>query len=356
MRLPIVQTDEEVLKDFENKREEYRRKLFGTFLTPLKYRVSRHKIFDQLMEIYKDENVAKQLVSFELEDENASGDGVDREVFGFFWDAFFMKYGEGYTEFIIPGHPDLNPDKLLVLGRVLTHQFLVTGTFPLQLSRAALQNSITGKVTDEDLLHSFLLTLPIYEREELEKALANKQFDAKKVENFLCVFKMTQGITSTNIKAVLKDMATYNIITQPFGSMLSIRQGMGEFWKKVTNEDVRAMYSLSAPTKENLLNNLMIEDTTAQEQKVGVWLTRYIYDADADTLQKFARFCTGTSFVSAMLKTCVKFLIVPEAVLSLRSKTCVRVLYVPSNYHSFHQLRNNFNTSIRDTERWDLQD
>ena len=93
------------------------------------YEVDRHNCFKNLLSLYKNDSITKQKLS-----------------------AAF------------------SPDDYVVLGRIITHQFLLTDTFSVQLSEAAVQQAVVGTVTEECLISSFLMLLPEKERNVVQCA------------------------------------------------------------------------------------------------------------------------------------------------------------------------------------------
>lgn len=122
--------------------------------------INRHEVVNELLSFYKDESDAilfsKLHISFI--DETGLGDGVLREVFSTFWDSFLSRYGEGNNQFAIV--PTLTEQDYEALGRMISHQFVLTGTFPIQLAEAQIMHLLFGEVSDECLIKSFLNLLP----------------------------------------------------------------------------------------------------------------------------------------------------------------------------------------------------
>ena len=136
--------------------------------------VSRHKIME-LMKIYEDPQITGQNLVVYFDEDSGSGDGVLREMFSVFWDRFLMLNCDGSFQFAIAVNPAMQPQDYITLGRILTHGFILCGSFPVQLARASLHQAFFGSASDECLVDSFMNILPEKERETVAVALKGKQ-------------------------------------------------------------------------------------------------------------------------------------------------------------------------------------
>ena len=114
------------------------------------------------------------------------------EVYSVFWDNFVYCYCEGASHFTFSVSAALSQDDFVATGRILTHQFIQTGTLPLQISEAIIWQAVVGQVSEECLIQLFLL-LHEKERGILQKALLGVQpLPTEDVIEILCDY----GITS----------------------------------------------------------------------------------------------------------------------------------------------------------------
>ena len=65
----------------------------------------------------------------------------------------------------------LSDENYEALGRIITHQLVLTGTFPIQLAEVQVLHALFGQVSDDRLVNSFLQILPERERQILSKAM-----------------------------------------------------------------------------------------------------------------------------------------------------------------------------------------
>ena len=133
--------------------------------------VNKENIVHDLISVYKDPSIREKNVSAVIEGAEATGDGVLRDVYSLFW-ATFLSQSDGDSEHTIPVLPDLNQEDFVSIGRILTHQYVLCGVFPVKVSQASLQHTMLGNVTDECKIESFLRLLQPREREYLSISLA----------------------------------------------------------------------------------------------------------------------------------------------------------------------------------------
>ena len=137
--------------------------------------VNRHNCVNELLSLYKDQNIVNCELLLSFQGEDAAGDGVRREVYSVFWDNFVSSYCEGCSHFTFSVSAALSQDDFVAIGRLLSHQYIQTGTLPLQISEAIMQQAVVGKVSEDCLINSFLMLLHEKEREILQHAIHGNQ-------------------------------------------------------------------------------------------------------------------------------------------------------------------------------------
>ncbi|CAH3196630.1 unnamed protein product [Porites evermanni] len=96
--------------------------------------IDRHDAVNELSALYSDKDILDCKLSVSFADENALGDGTLREVYSLFWDSFVARFCEGSRQFAVIPNPSLSDENYQALGRIITHQLVLTGTFPIQLA------------------------------------------------------------------------------------------------------------------------------------------------------------------------------------------------------------------------------
>ena len=321
------------------------------------YEVDRHNCFENLLSIYKDESITKQNISLRFKNEDAAGDGVSREVYSVFWNSYVTTFCEGSSHYIFSVSAALSSYDYVVLGRILTHQYLLTSTFPVQLSEAAMQQAVVGTVTNECLISSFMLLLPENEREILQCALnAEESFPTYEMIEILSDYGVQKCPTKENVKEILIQVSTTELVAKPFLCLNKPQEGMGPFWKAVTSDEIGALYMLCSPTNTNVIPSLQLHGDGQQENKVFQWLVRYLRSKNQQCVSRFLRFCTGSDIV--LPYSSIKVRMENMSALSMRPKaqTCFRVLVIPKNYPTQSRLRDNMDFYLSNPHLWDLTD
>ena len=170
-------------------------------------------------------------LSVSFADENALGDGVLREVYSVFWDSFVARFCEGSRQFAVIPNPSLSDENYEALRRIITHQLVLTGTFPIQLAEVQVLHALFGQVSDDRLVNSFLQILPERERQILSKAMDGKDpFPTNEIVDILSEFNATSVPSRSNLQKILKQVSLSELIHKPFFILSKMRQGMRNFW------------------------------------------------------------------------------------------------------------------------------
>ena len=318
--------------------------------------ISKENILKDLISVYKDPSILQKNVSAVIEGSEATGNGVLREVYSLFWDKF-LSQSDGDTEHTIPILPDLSQEDYVSIGRILTHQFILCGVFPVKLSQTSMQYTILGTATDQCKIESFLGLLPPRERNCLSRALAGVgPFPTEEIIDLLDDYNVRQLPTTDNIRSIILFVATAEFVTKPFLCLTSMREGMGSLWANVTKEEIASLYEMSRPTAARIMAALAFTPENAKEGQIFRWLERYLKGCSNQILAKFLRFCTASDVLLPDHNIAVSTEVMPPEAVRPRSYTCFRRLILPRNYQSYSQMRNNLDFYFRDCNIWDLND
>ena len=246
--------------------------------------INRHNCVKDMLALFKEQGIANCNLCFVFEGENASGQGVVGEVYSVFWDNFVYSYCEGASHFTFSVSAALSQDDFVATGRILTHQFIQTGTLPLQISEAIIQQAVVGQVPEECLIQLFLKLL--HEKEKKKALLGVQPLPTEDVIEILCDYGITAVPNTSNIKKILLQLSETELIAKPFLCITKLREGMGSFWDGISGEEIHSMYSVCTPTHTNVLKNLQVMAEDQQEDKVSRWLIRYLKSKD-DKLCRF---------------------------------------------------------------------
>ena len=111
--------------------------------------VSRENLFEQALDIYKDDSIRGCRLCVAFNDEDGDDfDGLTREF------SFFNHYCKGHTMQFIELHPQNIPTSSVCLsaGRILLHGFILTGYLPINLNPALIFSLLTSRDPSKDLI------------------------------------------------------------------------------------------------------------------------------------------------------------------------------------------------------------
>lgn len=352
----MAEEKREIVKENYSKLQKKRKKALDALEGNVSIIVNEENIVHDLISVYKDPSILEKNVSAVIEGVEATGDGVLPEIYSLFWTTF-LSQSDGDSEHTIPVLPDLNQEDCVSTGRILTHQYVLCGVFPVKVSQASVQHTILGNVTDECKIESFLRLLPPRERECLSRALAGDgPFPTEEMIDLFDDYNIRQLPTVDNIRSLVLFVATAEFVTKPFLCLTSMREGMGHLWDNVTREEIASLYEMSVPTAAGIVASLELTPENAKEAQIFRWLERYLKGSSNKILANFLRFCTATDVLLPDHSISVLTEVMPPAAVRTKSYTCFRRLILPRNYQSYSQMRNNLGFYLRDCSSWDLKD
>ncbi len=345
-------TNSDIIQSLEDKRI----KQFCALDSSRMVIINRYDVVKELLSLYKDENILRSKLSVSFLDETALGDGVLREVFSTFWDCFLARFCEGDKQFIFTPRPSLSDEDYLALGRIITHQFVLTGTFPVQVAEAQIIQTLFGKVSEECLVSSFLQLLPERERQILIRTNTDGPFPTDAIVDILSEYNATSYPTASSLPGIIKQVSKSEMIHKPFYLLGKIGQGMGDFWRDITKDEIEETYRRTTPNTTNVIASLDCVVADKKEERVAGWLVRYLKAAETKKLCRFLRFCTACNIVLPNKKISVRFENMSEAAMRPKAMTCFCSLVLPKGYNSFAHFSANLDYYFTNTTLWDLMD
>ena len=309
-----------------------------------------------------------KFVNFIIKDEMARDlDGVKREIYSIFWDEITNQYFEGGKSVVPRVGPDVTDELCQILGRAIIHSFLITGIWPIQLSKPFSVSVMVGEesITDDDFVDSFLEYVLEFEAEVLQKALNEAErgpFTATTQEQVLEVlsqFGLRCLPTHTNIRSLLVKTAKCELVQKVNRAINKFREGMQDMDTQIhanlQKEDVLQLYHELYPTPTKVLS-LMKPDVdgvlTKSQEEVYLHLKRYVNAADSATLKRFMRFVTGSSFLVAK-EIKVIFHLSIGRLPCLVAHTCGCTVDLPvGNYMGFLDFRTQLDNILNHPESW----
>ena len=191
---------------------------------------------------------------------------------------------------------------LQVMGRILSHGYLVSGFLPVRLSLPCLILMLLGntntKISDGVLLEAFLNYISISDCATIRRARAETSF-SKAMETEL-IFACRQIPNSANLNALLQKAAQFEFCIKPAAALCTIHSGMPEshhpFWTQRGVDGVVSLYKSLSVTASAILNILQCSYVlTGDQERIFSYLILMIGNMQPKQLQFFLRFVTGSS-------------------------------------------------------------
>ena len=204
--------------------------------------VSRENLFEQALDIYKDDSICgcRLYVAFN-DDDGDDFDGLTREIFSLFWKSFFNHYCKGHTMQFIELHPQNIPTSLVCLsaGRILLHGFILTGYLPINLNSALICSLLTSRDPSKDLiLDCFLKSFTTAEEHFLKRSINYKApfspEERMRLANILCHYPVqTIPSSSTVLKETLDNLGSYVTLVTPYIMLhkMNTAQYSSKWWR-----------------------------------------------------------------------------------------------------------------------------
>ncbi|KAL3876491.1 hypothetical protein ACJMK2_034334 [Sinanodonta woodiana] len=182
--------------------------------------VKRGHVFDDMMNYFLDANFDPRLNQLQVELVSERGEdagSVFRDVVSEFWETFYIKHTVGSDIKIPTTVHIMRREHWEAVAKVLICGYEQEGYLPIQLFEVFLQRCIDGKdVQDEQLLNTFLSSLPTMDREIFEMAL--NDFDSMDEEDLYDVFSSYEARimpTKDNIRNLVRDISHHQIVQKP---------------------------------------------------------------------------------------------------------------------------------------------
>ncbi len=96
--------------------------------------IDKSNIVAEVMNLYRNEGTVDRHIIVSFEEDQATGDGLIREMFSLFWETFLANNGEGLNHYTFILQPGTLLEEYVILGRIISHQFLLCGTIPVQVT------------------------------------------------------------------------------------------------------------------------------------------------------------------------------------------------------------------------------
>ncbi len=313
--------------------------------------VERSNIFDDLLKTYRVESIITEYpVKFEFKGEiGVDQGGITRDVFSAFWEYCYSVMFDGSMLLIPMLSPQTDTSLLPILGRMLSHAYLVSGFLPVRVALPCLLKILCGPCVDvpQSLLRdAFLDYISATERVLFKDALSSTMFSAEMQEGLLSTlsrFSCRQIPTPSNLKTCLNQVAEFEFCCKPAAAISKLHSGIpalhSTFWNSQGVEGLESLYNLLTVSPKKVIEVLDVSFAkNPAEERIAGYLVEMIGNMSTVILQRFLRFTTGSSVLIVNSIT-VEFNRLSGLGRRPCAHTCDCTLELPvayNNYNDFH--------------------
>lgn len=331
--------------------------------------IRRDYVFDDIIELYESNpSVVKEFpFTVRFKDERAiDAGGVARDALSAFWEHAYITMFDGGSLLIPAVHHKVDMNKFPILGKIISHGYLVCGHLPLRIAFPVIASSLLGphvKIPDEIILESFVDYLVQYEGQTLKKAFQAAAVSSKfsqQLSSELLSLLSRHGCVEVpkpaNVKSLVTQVAHHEFTIKVLAATHAIHSGLPLdhqlFWGKFSVSQLYSLYRSLAATPEKVIGMVLepLNMNSAEERVFGYFL-QFIGNLNPDELRLLLRFITGSSVVLAE-KIDVAFNRTSGATRFPFAHTCSPVIDLPSTYATYPDFEHDFRCILSNEHSW----
>lgn len=332
--------------------------------------IRRNSLYEDTINLFTNENLVNQYpfhIMFKEEQAVDCG-GVARDLLTSFWEQAYTRFFDGCNLVVPKIYPDMQTNDLRILGRILSHGYIVTGFLPTQIVFPSLLCMLLGpeaanSIPNTVLLNAFTHYLCDHESEVLSKALSADEPFSQKTNEILVTILSRYGYRKLPDYVALKDqvinISRCEFIDKPLAAINIIHKGIATnqlpFWKTKTTMELLTLYLALTCNPKKVINQLQTTATCEEEEKIVAYLEQYLGNMNNDLLRRFLRFTTGSS-VCISDKITVTFNRLSGLSRRPTSHTCDCTLELSTMYGSYSEFSNEFSNILLQPEKYWLMD
>lgn len=143
----------------------------------LEHHIKRTNLYKDVLDLYREGDIVGEYpISISFQGElGVDNGGVQRDMFSAFWEQGYSMMLEGATLLTPMIHPQSDLSLFSIIGRILSHGYLVTGIIPIRIALPTLTRILLGPtatISPNVLMDSFLDNISSFDRDTLKRALA----------------------------------------------------------------------------------------------------------------------------------------------------------------------------------------
>lgn len=343
----------------EKEREDFIRKYFT--LSDSEHKIRRSHLYDDVIKLYQYQPLTEEYplrIRFEGERAMDYG-GVSRDMSGF-WEQAYQNVFDGCGLLTPVIHPQIDMQVLPIIGRILSHGYLVANFLPIRIAFPSLACMLLGPtviIPDSILLDTFPDCLSEYEAGIIRECLGcTAPFGANlegRVMDVLSWFGCREVPSYCNMRKVIIEVAKYEFVVKLLAAITMMSTGIphshAAFWSGKSVEEFHSLYLGLTATSAKIVEIIDCDPADKNEERVLGYLKQYVGSMAQDKVRRFLRFTTGSSVcmtrkISIIFNTLCGF--------SRRhiSHTCSCMLELSSSYVTYLDLVNEFDHVLAQPE------
>ena len=329
-------------------------------------KLHRVNVKEDMISAFKDPSIVDcqlrvVIIDSKGNEEMGTGIGVVRDAFSLFWKEVYDSLFIGENERVLFIRHDYSRSDWEAIARVLVKGYLTCQYLPIFMSKTFLSYVLFGElsISGPILIQSFMQYVSADERSVVGMCLSD-DFNFENEEEYnelleiLGNFDCRTLISRENAQAVIHEIAHKEIIQKTqyiTDSWKCILQALVESFP--TLQSLTDRYEEVQPSVSRILNCIQADPQSDAERECLKFLKRYIKGLDTpQKLSTFVRFISGSEL---MLFEGIQVMFTELAGFARRpiARTCNVLLELPSTYHSFPELREEFNHVLM-SNNWEI--
>ena len=326
--------------------------------------VDRGSLYDDVLKLYKEGNITNEYpiyIRFKGEIAVDVG-GVQRDMLSGFWETAYKKLFEGHSILTPMFHPQTDHSIFPILGRIISHGYLVTGILPIRIALPTLLSILLGPTTEVPqriLVDAFLEFVNADERNTIKEALSfttQDSFPASLRDDLISIFGnfgcRTPPKPATLVQIIFQ-VSKYELLTKPAAAIALINSGIPDqqrnFWNKLSISKIEKLYHTLTVNSKRVLSLLSTPYfCTSQEERVYGYFRTMIADLSTKDLRHLLRFITGSSVCSS--KISIQFNGITGLARRPIAHTCDSTLELSTAYQNYDDFMEEFRCILSHTE------
>ena len=199
--------------------------------------IERGNVYEDVLDLYKQgEILGEYPIKIEFLDElGVDHGGVQRDMFSAFWEKAYSDFFEGATILMPMVHPQTDLSLFPVLGRILSHAYLVCGVLPIRIALPSLTGMLLGpstSVSRNSLLNAFMEFISSSERSTFKEALENGEESVFPLSlrddlmSTLSTFGCRMLPSPSTLPGLIEQVARYEFLIKPAAGIAMIHSGI----------------------------------------------------------------------------------------------------------------------------------